>query len=125
MRHPVVICTSLLLLLPLLALSKGEPTPEKPQPPSSVGKTIANFTLKDCDGKDWSLADAAKKKAVVVVFLGTECPINNAYLPRLAELHKTLRRQGRAVRRHQRATARTRRRASPPTPRNTSCRSPC
>ena len=27
-------------------------------------------------------------KAVVVVFLGTECPINNAFMPRLAELHK-------------------------------------
>ena len=24
-----------------------------------------------------------------VVFLGTECPVNNAYLPRLAELHRT------------------------------------
>lgn len=88
MRHPVVICTPLLLLLPLIALSKGEPLPEKPQPPSSVGKTIANFTLKDCDGKDWSLTDAAKKKAVVVIFMGTECPINNAYMPHLVELNK-------------------------------------
>ena len=28
------------------------------------------------------------KKAVVVVFLGTECPVANLYLPTLAELHK-------------------------------------
>src|SRR5439155_3409416 len=34
------------------------------------------------------------KKAVAVVFLGTECPINNAYLPRLAELHKTYANRG-------------------------------
>jgi len=26
---------------------------------------------------------------VVIVFLGTECPINNAFLPVLAELHRT------------------------------------
>ena len=25
---------------------------------------------------------------MVVVFAGTECPINNAYMPRLGELHK-------------------------------------
>src|SRR5207247_10195120 len=37
----------------------------------------------------WSLDSCKDKKAVAVVFLGTECPVNNAYLPRLAELHKT------------------------------------
>jgi peroxiredoxin len=50
-------------------------------------KTIANFRLKDTAGKTWSLDDAKDKKAVVVIFLGTQCPINNAYAPRLAELH--------------------------------------
>ena len=30
----------------------------------------------------------------MVVFLGTQCPINNAYLPRLAELHKRFEEQG-------------------------------
>ena len=34
-----------------------------------------------------SLADL-KGKAVVVAFVGTECPISNAYMPRLVELHK-------------------------------------
>jgi peroxiredoxin len=52
-------------------------------------KTVKAFTLKDSAGKAWSLADAQGKKAVVVLFLGTECPINNQYLPRLADLHKT------------------------------------
>src|SRR5258708_7580546 len=49
---------------------------------------IENFTLKDTAGKAWSLSDVKESKAVVVLFLGTECPINNAYLPRLAELNK-------------------------------------
>src|SRR5262249_32388376 len=35
-----------------------------------------------------ALADFKDKKAVVVIFLGTECPISNGFLPRLAQLHK-------------------------------------
>src|SRR5579862_8565623 len=92
MRHSVLFTASmllLLLLLPLVALVGGETKTETPKPAGSVGKTIPNFTLKDIAGKDWSLADAAKKKAVVVVFIGTECPINNAFMPRLVELNKT------------------------------------
>jgi peroxiredoxin len=53
----------------------------------NVGAKVANFTLTDPrDGKAVSLADFADHKAVVVVFVGTECPLSNAYLPRLAEL---------------------------------------
>src|SRR5437764_9226778 len=55
---------------------------------SPVGRKIDDFTLPDAAGKKWSLRDAQDAKATVVLFLGTECPINNAYLPRLAELHK-------------------------------------
>src|SRR5215475_4864715 len=57
--------------------------------PAAPGKTVKPFTLKDSAGKAWSLADAQGKKAVVVVFLGTECPINNQYLLRLSELHRS------------------------------------
>jgi peroxiredoxin/mono/diheme cytochrome c family protein len=49
---------------------------------------VLPFPLKEAGGKDWSLKDHQKKKAIVVLFLGTECPINNAYMPRLAELYK-------------------------------------
>ena len=52
-------------------------------------KKIANFKLQDAAGRPWSLEAATKDaKAIVVVFLGTQCPVNNAYAPRLAELHK-------------------------------------
>jgi peroxiredoxin len=57
-------------------------------PPSSVGKKIAGFTLKNTNGKDVALADFAEKKAIVVIFVGTECPINNAYFPHLIELQR-------------------------------------
>src|SRR5579864_155423 len=56
---------------------------------SPVGKSMESFSLPDVrTSKPVSLADFSDKKAVVVVFLGTQCPINNAYLPRLAELQK-------------------------------------
>jgi peroxiredoxin len=55
---------------------------------TKAAKTIKPFRLTDADGKGWSLADQKDRKAVVVLFLGTECPINNQYLPRLTELHK-------------------------------------
>jgi peroxiredoxin len=55
---------------------------------ASVGKKIANFTLKDTNGRPVSLESLKDKKAVVVVFLGTECPINNAYLFPLSQMHK-------------------------------------
>jgi peroxiredoxin len=55
---------------------------------ANLGKTIPNFTLKDTAGRDVALASFQDKKAVVVIFIGTECPINNAYMPRLMELQR-------------------------------------
>jgi peroxiredoxin len=74
---------SLLPALLWLALGRAEERPADPAP-----RKVDNFTLKDTDGKEWSLDGLAKKKAVVVVFIGLECPISNAYLPVLNDLHK-------------------------------------
>ena len=41
-----------------------------------------------------SLYGFAGKKAVVLVFLGTDCPLANLYGPRLAELHREYRGKG-------------------------------
>jgi peroxiredoxin len=72
--------TALLLSLAVAATlaRTGEPAPKK----------VADIRLKDSGGKTWALEDFKDRKAIVVVFLGTQCPINNAYLPRLVELHK-------------------------------------
>lgn len=77
-----------LAIVALLVLNHS--TPADPPATAGIGKKITNFTLKDGAGKAWALDDFKNKKAIVVFFLGTECPINNAYLPRLAELHKEL-----------------------------------
>src|SRR5262245_49190128 len=79
-----VSCPILAIAVGLLLSGPGrsDPTPGK----ASLGKTLADFTLKDAAGMAHSLHDYKDKKAVVVLFLGTECPVNNAYAPRLAAL---------------------------------------
>jgi peroxiredoxin len=58
-------------------------------PPANLGKKVANFTLTDPrDQSKVSLSDFKDRKAVVVIFTGTDCPISNAFLPRLAMLSK-------------------------------------
>jgi peroxiredoxin len=61
--------------------------------PPEVGAKVPDFRLIDAQGQTVSLA-AQKGKAVVVVFTGTQCPLANLYLPRLAELHKEFSPQG-------------------------------
>lgn len=51
-----------------------------------VGKQISNFTLRDFRGKEHSLSDYADSKAVVVIFLGTDCPLVKLYAPRIEQL---------------------------------------
>ncbi len=62
--------------------------------PVHLGKTVADFSLKDTKGQTVSLSTFKEKKAIVVVFLGTECPVNNQFMPRLAELSKSYASQG-------------------------------
>lgn len=64
--------------------------PADRSPPPPVGARIADFTLlRATGGPEWSLArETRDAKAVVVLFLGTECPVNNAYAPTLATLHE-------------------------------------
>jgi peroxiredoxin/mono/diheme cytochrome c family protein len=62
--------------------ARGEPT-------KSDARTVPNFQLKDPrDQRTVSLADLKDKKAIVVVFLGAECPLSNLFLSVLTDLHK-------------------------------------
>src|SRR5262245_40086574 len=66
--------------------------PDAAAPPaarkSGVGKVIEPFELDDANGKSHAFADYKDKKAIVLVVLGTECPLNNAYAPILVALHE-------------------------------------
>jgi peroxiredoxin len=78
MRSAFLPAVALVALAGLSWLAHSAEAPAKP---------LADFTLNDLSGKPWTLS-AHKEKAIVVVFLGTECPLNNQYAPRRAELHK-------------------------------------
>ncbi len=65
------------------------------QPTGAASKQVSDFTLTDPrDQARVSLSSFKDKKAIVVVFVGTECPVNNVYLPCLTELHKQYAPQG-------------------------------
>lgn len=51
-------------------------------------KKFESFTLEDYNGVKHSLADYKDSKAIVVMFIATQCPISNAYNERMAELYK-------------------------------------
>ncbi len=54
-----------------------------------------DFTLPDVQtGKPVSLADYKQAKVVVIAFMGTACPINNAYAPTLVKLSKKFESKG-------------------------------
>ena len=47
---------------------------------------IAEFALRDYRGREWSLSELADHRFVVVLFLGTECPLAKLYAGRLTQL---------------------------------------
>lgn len=69
---------AILALMPLVSADAEPATP--------VGKRIDAFELHDHLGTVHALKDWSQQKAVVVVFLGVECPLARHYGQRLAEL---------------------------------------
>src|SRR5262245_44222357 len=79
----ICLVTVLAWQLPLSAIAEEA----RPQPRADViGRRIDHFTLADFRGKEHSLGDYADKEAVVVCFLGTECPLAKLYGPRVQQL---------------------------------------
>ncbi len=60
----------------------------------SIGQRIDGFTLKDSLGTAHSLSDWKDRKAVAVIFLGTECPLAKQYGSKLAELSRRYKSKG-------------------------------
>jgi peroxiredoxin len=83
----------MLFLAPVVAALVSPAAPEAPVAPAA-GAKVPDFTLPDVNGRRHCLNDYRGKKAVVVVFVGTECPIANLYLSTLAELHQKYSPQG-------------------------------
>jgi peroxiredoxin len=61
----------------------------------AVMQRVADFTLKDVvTDRPVSLYSFFGKKAIVLVFLGTDCPVGNLYVPRLIELNRAYKNKG-------------------------------
>lgn len=65
-----------------------EPPVSSSQPPAYVvGDAVADFKLKNIDGKMVSLANYGSAKGYIVVFTCLHCPFSNAYEDRVIELN--------------------------------------
>lgn len=73
------------IVVAVLCAARWPATAEEKSP---VGRTVADFTLKDYRGKTHSLSDHKKSKVVVIAFLGTDCPLAKLYGHRLGELQR-------------------------------------
>jgi len=51
-------------------------------------KRVSDFTLEDYKGEKHSLSDYKSSKAIVLMFIATQCPISNSYNERMVELYK-------------------------------------
>ena len=51
-------------------------------------KKVGNFTLEDYNGVKHSLTDYKSSKAIVLMFIATQCPVSNSYNTRMVELQK-------------------------------------
>src|SRR5262249_52843094 len=72
-----------------MVIAFGTTNPAQPAPLAPApGAKIADFTLPDVHRRSRSLQTFKDKKAFVVVFLGTECPVANLYVPTLVAMHE-------------------------------------
>ena len=86
------------LLVAVLLLSIGVETVAQEKSDSKksslIGKQIADFELKDEAGKLWKSSDLNRSGHLVVVFLGTECPLVKLYAARLEKIYQANKEHG-------------------------------
>ncbi|MGE0693209.1 MAG: redoxin domain-containing protein [Pirellulales bacterium] len=67
---------------------------DQPAERDSAAPRVTSFKLKDARGKEHSADDWRTSKAVVLFFLGTECPVSNGYSPLMQRIAKSYARRG-------------------------------
>lgn len=77
LRFCIPCCVNLVLLLSLVGSTDGA---------SPIGTRVADFKLSDSKGRERGLSEFADQPVVVVVFLGTQCPLAKLYGQRLQKL---------------------------------------
>lgn len=77
----------------LISLSEGGALGTEPAKPE-IGARVADLRFKDIRYVPRSLRDFGDKKAVVLIFTNTTCPIVQKYWPKLKRLHETFEPKG-------------------------------
>jgi peroxiredoxin len=99
-RSPVTIRLTLMSLavgFTVAGSARGDRPAQPAELPISRGlmQRLSNFTLNDVkSGRTHTLYGYQGRKAIVLVFLGTDCPVGNLYVPRLNELDREFRKRG-------------------------------
>jgi len=57
-------------------------------------KKAENFKLKDYNGKEYQLSDFKNSKAIVIIFIATQCPVSNAYNSRMEKIYEEYKNKG-------------------------------
>ncbi len=78
------------LLLSIVLPAPARTADEK----SSSAQARARVKFTDVDGKSYSLKASTEHRALVLIFVTTDCPIANSYQPILARLHKEFQSRG-------------------------------
>ena len=78
-----LVCAGLLVAPSFI--DKGDPPPVRTP---VVGQEVFNFVLPDATGTLVGLPEFSDKRAVVLFFMGTDCPVSNLYLPDLMDLQQ-------------------------------------
>jgi len=80
---PFIFCCILALVVAVASLMRAD----------ELNK-IDNFTLQDVEGAKHALTDYMRYKAVVLMFISTQCPVSNGYNTRMAALHNDYKDKG-------------------------------
>ena len=94
---PAVVACGVVAALSATPATYAGPADSKSELPVDRGvmQRVADFTLKDvATDRPVSLYSFVGKKAIVLVFLGTDCPVGNLYVPRLIELNQEYKKKG-------------------------------
>ncbi len=84
-----ILCTVALISLSVGRMVCGGESGECP-----IGRQLSELSLPDWHGNIRNLAEWRDSKVLVLVFLGTECPLANIYAPRLETLKQQFEPQG-------------------------------
>ena len=57
-------------------------------------KKAENFKLKDYNWKEYQLSDFKDSKAIVIIFIATQCPVSNAYNSRMEKIYEEYKNKG-------------------------------